>query len=405
MTGWRQTQLTFGSETGTVHTHSYYDIPVFDAGGGRIAALRHDHAATRHPGPADAVEVGLVEADRPGTWHPIARSTAWSWQQGPMAQWVPQAKGAPHRERLVWNDREEGRFVARLLSPDMGGAPDTLPMPVYALMPDGRSGLSVNMARLNTLRPGYGYAPDDPDQDLPRLPEDDGIWRVPLDGGAPDLVLPLSRAVAFLRTQLTPLERVRHALSPFCYWFNHVKIAPGGTRFTVKLRWRRRGGPWSGRMGVSLTGDTATGTDLRLLGRATSHVIWLDEDRLYYFDERRREMPLVRDEAPTGVRTGTIGGGLSANVHLRHLPPTPPPAGEWPDRIVYDTPYRDAPELWESGPQGEERRRIAAFSGHVPAKGPFRCDLHPVPDATGNRLVVTSPADGGRQIYLLERDP
>ncbi len=401
MTGWLRRQLTFGGTRGLSHAHSYYDIPVFDAAGARIAALRHGHPAVRHPGPGDAVEVGLVEAARPGSWHPVGRSTAWSWQQGPMAQWVPPADGAG--ERLVWNDREDGRFVARLVDPAAGGAPRTLPMPIYAVMPDGRSGLSVNMARLQVLRPGYGYAVDGPAPEMERRPAEDGIWQVPFDGGAPRLVLPLARAVAFLRSRLSPAGRLRHAVTPYHYWFNHVKIAPGGGRFTVKLRWRRRGGPWSGRMGVSLTCDTGGGTDLRLLGRATSHVIWLDDTRLYYFDERRRDMPLVEDTAPEGTRIGLIGGGLSANVHLRHLPPAPPAAGTLPPRIVYDTPYREAPELWESGPAGEDRARIAAFSGHVPAKGPFRCDLHPVPDATGARLVVTSTEGGTRQIHLVER--
>lgn len=401
MSGWRRRQLTFGSDRGMVHAHSYYDIPVFDAAGARLAALRHAHAATRHPAPGDGVEVGLVEADRPGSWQPLGRSTAWSWQQGPMAQWVPRTEGGP--ERLVWNDRAEGRFVARLLDPAAGGAPRTLPMPVYAVMPDGRSGLSVNMARLQALRPGYGYAVEGPEPALPRCPGDDGVWQVPLDGSAPRLLLPLSRAVAFLMSRLPAMERLRHRALPYHYWFNHVKIAPGGGRVTLKLRWRRRTGPWSGRMGVSLTCDTGEGRDLRLLGRATSHVIWLDDDRLYYFDERRRDMPIVRDTAPEGTRTGLMGGGLSANVHLRHLPPAPPGAGALPRRIVYDTPYREAPELWESGPGGEDRRRIAAFTGHVPAKGPFRCDLHPAPDATGRRLAITSTEDGGRQIYLLER--
>ena len=401
MTGWTRRQLTFGSERGVVHAHSYYDIPVFDTAGNRIAALRHDHPASRHPGPADAVEVGLVEADRPGSWHPLGRSTAWSWQQGPMAQWVPAADGAG--ERLVWNDREGGRFVARLLDPSSGGGPLTLPMPVYAVMPGGRSGLSVNMARLQVLRPGYGYAVEEEAPGMPRRPEDDGIWQVPFDGGAPRLLLPLARAVDFLLARLPAADRLRHRLLPYHYWFNHVKIAPGGGRFTVKLRWRRRGGPWSGRMGVSLTCDTGGGRDLRLLGRATSHVIWLDDTRLYYFDEGRRDMPLVEDTAPAGTRRGLIGGGLAANVHLRHLPPAPPAGGALPPRIVYDTPYREAPELWEAGPDGADRRRIAAFSNHRPAKGPFRCDLHPVPDAAGDRLVVTSTEDGGRQIHLLER--
>ncbi|ETX12858.1 hypothetical protein OCH239_15650 [Roseivivax halodurans JCM 10272] len=402
MSPWKRQQLTFGGEQNWSHAHSYYDIPVFDAASTRIAAIRHNHAANHHPGPEDAVEIGLVEADRPGSWHAVGRSTAWSWQQGPMAQWVPPAAGTG--ERLVWNDREDGRFVAHLADPGVGGSARTLPMPVYAVMPDGQSGLSVNMGRLQSLRPGYGYAVKDAAPLTERRPEEDGIWQVPFTGDTPRLLLPLDQAVAFLLSQLPRTDRLRHAVTPYFYWFNHVKIAPGGRRFTVKLRWRRRGGPWSGRMGVSLTCDTQDGTDLRLLGRATSHVVWLDDHRLYYFDERRREMLLLRDAAHGGERLGPIGGGLSENVHLRHLPPAPPASDGLPPQIVYDTPYREAPELWISGPKGEDHTRIAVFSGHVPAKGPFRCDLHPVPDASGDRIVVTSAEGGQRQIHLIERE-
>jgi hypothetical protein len=86
------------------------------------------------------------------------------------------------------------------------------------------------------------------------------------------------------------------------------------------------------------------------------------------------------------------------------MPPAPPAHGALPPAIVYDTPYREAPELRVAGPEGEDARRIAAFTGHVPPRGAFRCDLHPVPDAAGRRIVVTSTEDGGRQIYLLARD-
>ncbi|EKE43381.1 hypothetical protein OCGS_2513 [Oceaniovalibus guishaninsula JLT2003] len=393
MTGWRLTQLTFGSDEGRFHSHSYYDIPVFDGTGTRIAGFRTAFTG-RHPTPGDSVEVGLADAGRPGDWHPLAATTAWSWQQGPMAQWVP------GRDALVWNDREGDRFVARLH--DTGtGTTATLPRPVYALTPDGRAGLSVNMARLNALRPGYGYATDTPPP-LPRIPDDDGVWSVPLDGSAPRLILPLARAVAFLRTRLALRERLRHRLDRYRYWFNHVKIAPGGDRFTLKLRWRKPQGGWNGRMGVSLT-CAIDGTGLRLLGRATSHVLWLDDDRLYYYDEGAGDMPLVADAAPEGRRIGTIPG-IDANVHMRHLPPRIGPGGT-PETAVFDTPYREDVDLFQTAWNGGDRTLIASFAGHVPPRGPFRCDLHPVPDASGQRLVVTSMQDGGRQIYLLERDP
>ena len=62
--------------------------------------------------------------------------------------------------------------------------------------------------------------------------------------------------------------------APPQYWMNHVKFAPDGARFTVKLRWRDPGTNWSDMQGVSLT-IASDGTDIRVLSRGTSHVMWL----------------------------------------------------------------------------------------------------------------------------------
>ncbi|MEM7490749.1 MAG: hypothetical protein AAF390_16660, partial [Pseudomonadota bacterium] len=60
MSDWTVTQLTFGSEDGRYHSHSYYDIPVLDAAGTRAVAYRTSFTG-RQPTPSDAVEVGLVD--------------------------------------------------------------------------------------------------------------------------------------------------------------------------------------------------------------------------------------------------------------------------------------------------------------------------------------------------------
>ena len=391
MNDWHLTQLTFGSDQSSYHSHSYYDVPVIDGPGRRIVAHRV-RFAERQPTPDDAVELGVVDAEHPGSWQPLGESRAWSWQQGPLAQWIA---GGP---RLVWNDREGERFVARLVDVE-SGARQTLPAPVYTVDPDGRFALSLNMARLDTLRPGYGYAGGSGARlDEPR-PADDGVWRLDLEGdAAPRLILPLARAADFLTDMLPWWQRLRHGASPYFYWFNHAKIAPDGKRFTVKLRWRRRGGPWSDRMGVSLTCGV-DGSDLRLLADASSHVIWLNDTHAYFW--RRDEVALFEDRAPRGVRLNAIAPELiDSNVHIRHLPPGPTDS---PALFVLDTPYREVVDLCLYDPATATQRQIARFGGHIPVRGPFRCDLHPCPSADGNRIVVTSLHDGGRQVYTLTR--
>ena len=386
MTEWALSQLTFGSAEGVFHAHSYYDIPVFDGGGSRILAHRMTFEG-RQPRPADVIGIEIVHADAPGSQRPLGESSAWSWQQGPMAQWIA---GGP---RVVWNDREGSRAVGRLYNTATGDR-RTLPAPVYATDPAGRFALCLNMARLDALRPGYGYPGCDGARLDEQHPKDDGVWRLDLATGEARLALPLDEAVRFFKARLGWRARLRHAARRFVYWFNHAKISPDGQRFTVKLRWRATGGPWNESMGVSLTCG-CDGDDLRLLADATSHVIWLDSARLYFW--REDGVVLYEDASPFGRLLGRIAPGLiTENVHIRHFP-------DDSETFVFDTPYRETIDLILHHARSGTDQRLTTFGNHRPARGPFRCDLHPCPSPDGRRIAVTSLQDGGRQLYVLTR--
>lgn len=392
--GWRVTQLTDGSRRGESHSHSYYDLPVVAPDGAGIVAFRNT-APNRPVDPQDSVTVGIVDTVE-GGFRPLAETRAWSWQQGPMAQFLPDG-------RIAWCDREALRMIGKIHDPRTGMTRD-LPRPVYAIDPDGRYTLSLNMARLNRMRPGYGFVGGrDLFQDDP-APEKDGVWHVDLDTGASRLLLSVKRAVDFLRSRGLAPEN-----PDLTYWFNHPKIAPDGRRFTVKLRWRRRDlqDKWTGRMGVSLTcgtdGPDAPGGDLRLLATHTSHVMWWSATRLYYWDAGRKRLSVVRDtpgegEGVDGTRAHDLWPEIfDGNVHMRHVP-------ERPDLAVYDTAYQPQIDLRIANLETGAWQRIATFRGHKPPRGPHRCDLHPVVSADGRRIVVTSLVDGKRQVYLVERE-
>ena len=51
--------------------------------------------------------VDLQENDR---WTELGQSRAWNWQQGCMLQWLPGSQ-----TEVIWNDREDGRFVSHVL--------------------------------------------------------------------------------------------------------------------------------------------------------------------------------------------------------------------------------------------------------------------------------------------------
>ena len=390
MPTWTPTQLTNGTAAGRCHSHSYYDIPVIDEEATNV--LVHEIAfAERHPTASDVVEVGTVALDRPGEVVPIGESRAWSWQQGPMAQWVGGGGLA------AYNDREGDGFVARLVDTRTGDR-RALPRPLYAVAPDGRFGLCLNMARLDHLRPGYGYTEGEGALMEERAPHGDGVWRMDMGTGEARMILSLAEAREFLMTRLALPRRALQALRPPHFWFNHVKLSPNAERYTVKLRWRLPNKGWSDKQGVSLTGSVAGG-GLRLLADATSHVVWLNDEQLYLW--RAPEVALYEDAGGKDNRLRQVAPDLlDHNVHMRHLPPGPTGTlGE----AVYDTPYREEIDLYCYDDRTGARELMASFTGHRPARGPFRCDLHPVPSADGRTVIVTSMRDGGRQVYALRR--
>lgn len=386
---WRVRQLTEPGQAGWFHQHCYYDIPVFSPDSSRIAAIRFDYQG-RAITAGDRVTVGWVDCEK-GGFEPIGQSAAFSLQQGAMAQWRPGA------HEMLWADREGGRLVTRAWSADTGET-RTIDRAVYAVLPDGKDALALNMDRVDYLRGGYGFAGGTGPLGH-RAPADDGVWRMSLDDGEAELILSLRDARAVLFDWLPLKDRAKLMVKRPHFWFNHAKVSPDGTRFTVKLRWRRLDGGWNDTQGVSLIVGT-DGMSARVMARATSHVIWEDDETLFFFSSTAFERPGV-------FRAHKAGGDqqsfepiapelLRQNVHMRAIPGSQ-------GSFVYDTPYSEDVSLYLLQEPSAERKFLARFGNHVPARGPNRCDLHPCPSPDGRRIVVTSLETGGRQIYLLER--
>ena len=103
-----------------------------------------------------------------------------------MLQWVPGT-----RSEIIWNDRADGRFVSHVLDVETRRK-RTLPHPIYALSPDGRSAVTVDFSRIADVRPGYGYngLRDPYADDL--APAESGVFHLDLQTGRVRLVLSLA---------------------------------------------------------------------------------------------------------------------------------------------------------------------------------------------------------------------
>ncbi len=365
------------------HWFGYYDKLQFDPTG-RYALCNEVDFEHRSPGPGDAIKVGMVDLEDGDRWIELGESRAWNWQQGCMLQWIPGS-----RTEVIWNDREGGRFVSRVLDVRTRRL-RTLPGPIYALSPDGRWSVAPDFRRLHDTRPGYGYAgPADPNRGLP-APEDAGIWKMDLAGGEARLI------VTFADALKVPPPQADWAGAK--HWYNHLLFNTDGSRFCFLHRWAppNRTGAFKTRLITA----SPEGKDLHLLDPNgwTSHFIWRDpshilawawhpshKNRFYLFEDRTDRVEVVGPDV------------MTVNGHCSYLP-----GNRW---ILNDT-YPDKERMQhlylyhvESG----MRVPLGRFLLPREYSGEWRCDLHPRFGPAGRKVTIDSPHGGdGRQMYLID---
>ena len=130
-------QITHGPK---FHWFGYYDKLEFDPTSRYVLANEVDFEG-RSPKADDVIRIGMVDLADHDRWIKLGETRAWSWQQGCMLQWRPGSKS-----EIVWNDREGDHHVCRLLDV-FTRRQRTIPVPIYALSPDGRHAITADFRR------------------------------------------------------------------------------------------------------------------------------------------------------------------------------------------------------------------------------------------------------------------
>ena len=382
-THWIAEGVTFSALTIPPRHHffGYYEKCPWDENNRDVLAMESTFT-DRMPTANDTLSLGLIPH---GTkrFEAFDRTFAWCWQQGAMLQWLPQ-----NGRKVIYNQRAGNRFVSVIRDLEKGTV-RTLPMPIYAVSPRGDYALSLNFARLNHQRPGYGYegVPDHTKDDL--CPAKDGIYRIHLQSGAWKLILSLQQAA-----DLKCADSMNGAMQKF----NHIQINPSGTRFAVIHRWRP---PTDGpeircdRL-ITMNPDGSEPFVLADYG-LFSHYDWVNENQIIAWaqaPESGRRYFLFDDKSEIKQVIGE--GALDCDGHV-----TLSPDRKW---MLTDT-YPDANHFrtlllwkWPDGPRVD----IAKFYSPPELHGPLRCDLHPRWDRSGQRICIDSAHSGTRQMYVLD---
>lgn len=363
------------------HWFGYYDKLQFDPTSRYVLAMAVDFEH-RPPRPDEEVRIGVIDLQAGDAWRTIGATSAWCWQQGCMLQWLPGSAS-----EVIWNERAGDHYTARILDIETG-ASRTIPAPVYALAPDGRSAIAPDFRRLGEMRPGYGYEGlADPCRGQ-LAPEDSGIHRVDLQTGATRQLISVAQAAA------VPYP---HAdLSAAKHYFNHLLFSPDGSRFIFLHRWRIGGGGLRTRMFTA----AADGSDLHVVDDygAMSHFIWRDpetilawswqpsyQDAFYLYRDRSDQVEVIGKEK------------MTLNGHCTYLRDR-----DWILNDCYPRAGTRIQELYLYHVPSGARVELGGFHAPAAYRDESRCDLHPRSDPSGRLVTIDSAHAGGRQLYLLD---
>jgi hypothetical protein len=365
------------------HWFGYYDKLQFSSSGRYVLGMevQFEH---RSPRPDDRIITGMVDLHDQDRWIEFGNSTAWCWQQGCMLQWLP---GTESDTEVIWNDRESGEYVSRILD-TATGRQRTLPHPIYALSPEGKTAISTDFRRLGDTRPGYGYNGIPDPLAAEAKPRESGIFRMNLKTGQQELIVSIADVAA--KGPLLP------SMSFGKHWFNHLLFNPDGTRFVFLHRWQTAKGRET-RM-VTACPD---GTDLRVLDAngLTSHFFWRDPHHILAWSNQPSHGKRFYLFEDGGEQTVTAVGAdvMVDDAHCSYLP-----GNEW---ILNDS-YPDKNRLQHPYLFHIATERIVPLGHfHSPSEytGEWRCDTHPRFSRDGNFVVIDSPhGSSGRQMTLID---
>jgi hypothetical protein len=217
------------------------------------------------------------------------------------------------------------------------------------------------------------------------------MWSLDLATGRSKLILSFAQAAAipYSFKEAAPKPGAKH-------WFNHLLHSPSGKRFIFLHRWRN---PGQSGFNTRLFTAGVDGRDLYELDPygKTSHFIWRDDETILawaWHPAHGDRFFLYKDRTP---QVEVIGEGImTVNGHCTYLPGN--------KFILNDTyPDKDRKQnvyLYEVA----TKRRIPLGSFHSAPEytGEWRCDTHPRFSPDGKKVVIDSPHNGGRQMYLID---
>lgn len=163
------------------------------------------------------IEVGYYDIPS-GSWHHVGISDSWNWQQGCMAQWL-------NDEEIIYNSSENNHHISIIYN-IKNGLERKINWAIYAIMPDGKKSIALDMERAHWCR-AYHYESVIDKNKEGRIYENDGIFEIDLENNSRKRIISIQDIVAL---------DYRPYFSKAKHWLEHIMINQDGTKFCVLHR-------------------------------------------------------------------------------------------------------------------------------------------------------------------------
>jgi Periplasmic component of the Tol biopolymer transport system len=377
-----ETRVTVLGVPGLHTFFGYYDISPFHADGTRLLACRVSAGSGTTP-KRTPLQLGYYTLARTQQFFALATTDTWCWQQGARLQWAP----CFGTEAVLFNRLSPEKLGADALVclAGTGGHVSRYVRPVYSLHGQSGQALSLDFARLQRLRPGYGYAVAVENTPHIDAPEDDGIYFMRGPEQNAELIFSIKQAAL-----LEPTPSMRGA----AHYFNHLFWSPSGGRFMVIHAWHNQA---SGKHTRILT-MAADGSQVRVLtfDDRASHYWWLTDDSLLVYGTLRGVSCYFRVLDTLGAESEACPALPQEDGH-----PSLSPNGNW---LLGDTLPDTLSErsLWLYDQKNAKIHPLGYLYSPVSLRGETRCDLHPRWSTDGTLAAVDSAHAGTRQMLIVD---
>ena len=396
------------------HFFGFHDVTPWSPTNDTLVVLRVDPDLRRLPH-GEVAEVCLWRpGDPPG---PVGATTAWNFQQGARAQWLPDGS-------LVYNVVEAGKLAAVRRGPTTR-TEQRLAFSIGAVDGTGRETVSPHYGRLARYWPAYGVAGvESPSLDAP-IPTDDGLWKLDIEADTCALFLSVHEVASYAPVSVS--RTIPHFLT-------HPLYSPSGRKIAFMHRFFTADGAIYTRLLVV----NRDGSGLRILAEEmVSHFCWRDDDTILVWTRRmagaiaaaRRRgwlaSPLLRPALGFARR---MRGGMKQTLARQYYYLVPVddaasrkvmgrdslsvdghpmyrPGGRWLVTDTYPDPDRKQALILFDTRSG---RRIDIGSFHADASvgdRDLKCDLHPRWDRSGRLVCVDTTRAGVRQCVIVDAGP